>query len=89
MARNIMFSQFAWDDYLHWESNDRKTLKKVNRLIEDVSRNGNEGMGKPEPLVGQLSGYWSRRITDKDRLVYKVDNATVYIIGCRGHYGDK
>ena len=66
-----------------------KTLKKINNLIKDIDRNGNEGIGKPEPLTGTLSGYWSRRINDKDRLIYKIDDTTIYILACRYHYSDK
>ena len=73
---------------VYWQIEDRKTLKKINQLIEDICRNGNEGIGKPEPLRGDLGGFWSRRINDKDRLVYRIDDANVYIIGCRFHYGD-
>lgn len=67
----------------------KKTLKKINNLIEDIARNGNEGMGKPEPLSGNLSGFWSRRINDKDRLIYSIDEENVYILACRYHYNDK
>ncbi len=65
-----------------------KTLKKINQLIEDIARNGNEGIGKPEPLTGNLTGFWSRRINDKDRLIYRTDENNVYILACRYHYSD-
>ena len=64
-------------------------LRKINSLLEDIKRNGNEGIGKPEALSGDLTGFWSRRINDKDRLIYKIDDENVYILACRFHYGDK
>ena len=66
---NKVWTENAWQDYIYWQTEDRKTLKKINRLIEDVSRNGNNGIGKPEALVGELSGFWSRRIDETNRLV--------------------
>ena len=66
-----------------------KTLRKINQLIEDIVRNGNEGVGKPEALSGNLVGFWSRRINDKDRLIYKIDKENIYVLACRYHYGDK
>ena len=89
MARNRVFTPNAWKDYLYWQEHGKSTLKKVNALIEDVCRNGNEGLGKPEPLAGDLAGYWSRRITDKDRLVYRVTDTSAFFIACRSHYDDK
>lgn len=89
MTRNKVFTPDAWEDYLHWQEHDRQTLKKVNRLIEDVCRNGTEGIGKPEPLAGDLAGYWSRRINDKDRIVYSVSEHSAFFIACKSHYGDK
>lgn len=85
---NKVFTQNAWADYIYWQTEDKKTLKKINKLIEDVCRNGNSGLGKPEPLSGDLSGFWSRRINEKDRLVYKIDEKNVYIISCKYHYAD-
>lgn len=79
----------AWDDYVYWQTQDKKTLKRINPLIKDIDRNGYEGIGKPEPLTGQLSGYWSRRIDEKNRLVYKIVADTIRIAQCRTHYGDK
>lgn len=67
----------------------QKNLRKINQLIEDIARNGNEGIGKPEPLKGNLSGFWSRRINDKDRLIYKVDSENIYILACRYHYDER
>lgn len=83
---NKVWTENAWQDYIYWQTEGRKTLKKINRLIEDVSRNGNNGIGKPEPLVGELSGFWSRRIDETNRLVYKSDTSNIYILSCRYHY---
>lgn len=83
---NIMFSSIAWNNYLYWQAEDKKILKKINELIKDIERNGNEGMGKPEPLKHQLNGYWSRRINDVHRLIYKFDEENIYILSCKGHY---
>ena len=82
---NKVWTENAWQDYIYWQTEDRKTLKKINRLIEDVSRNGNNGIGKPEPLVSELSGFWSRRIDETNRLVYKSDASNIYILSCRYH----
>ena len=71
---NKVFTKNGWADYVYWQTEDRKTLKKINQLIEDIARNGNEGIGKPEPLTGNLTGFWSRRINDKDRLIYRTDD---------------
>lgn len=79
----------AWEDYLYWQTQDKKTLKKINALIKDIDRNGYDGIGKPEPLTGDLVGYWSRRIDEKNRLVYKIVDGTIRIAQCRTHYGDK
>jgi toxin YoeB len=85
-----LFSDDAWEDYLYWQSQDKKTLKRVNALIRDIERNGNEGIGKPEPLREDLSGYWSRHIDDKNRLVYRIlAGGIIEIHTCRSHYGDK
>lgn len=85
---NRVFTENAWIDYKYWQTEDRKTLKRINSLIDDISRNGNSGIGKPEALRGNLSGFWSRRINDKDRLIYKIDENNIYIIACRKHYSD-
>ena len=82
----LIFSEVAWDDYLYWQDQDKKTLKKLNALIRDIVRNGNVGLGKPEPLKHR-EGYWSRRINDADRLVYKIESDVVKIAQCRSHYG--
>ena len=86
----INFTETGWDDYIYWESQDKKTLKQINKLIADINRNGYYGIGKPEPLRGDLSGWWSRHIDDKNRLVYRlIDDTTIEISQCRGHYGEK
>jgi toxin YoeB len=85
---NIIFSEYAWSEYLQWQQEDGKTVKKINDMIKDIERNGYEGIGKPEPLKHKLSGYWSRRITEKDRLIYRRDEENIFIIGCKGHYND-
>lgn len=76
----------AWEDYLWWQTQDRKVLKRINTLLKDIARNGNEGIGKPEPLKYELAGYWSRRITDEHRLIYKVTEDSILIAACRYHY---
>lgn len=85
---NKIFSEYAWSEYIQWQQEDKKTVKKINDMIKDIERNGYEGIGKPEPLRHKLSGYWSRRITEKDRLVYRIDEKNIFIIGCKGHYND-
>lgn len=82
----VVFSARGWDDYLWWQQQDRKLLKRINQLIQDVMRHGNEGIGKPEPLKHGFQGYWSRRINDEHRLVYKVVEDEVRIAACRYHY---
>ena len=82
----LIFSQDAWEDYLHWQKTDRRLLNRVNLLIREVLRSPFEGIGKPEPLKHGLAGYWSRRINDEHRLVYKVDGESVMIAQCRYHY---
>lgn len=84
----ILWEEAAWDDYLYWQSQDKKTLKKVNQLLRDISRNPFEGIGKPEPLKDNLSNYWSRRIDNKNRIVYSEESGTIIIYSCRGHYED-
>jgi toxin YoeB len=83
----IWFNE-AWEDYLYWQSQDKKTLRRINRLIQDISRCSNSGAGKPEALRGELSGYWSRRIDETNRLVYRIREETIEILSCRGHYDD-
>ena len=85
-----IWSDDAWEDYLYWQAQDRKTLKRINLLIRDIERNGClEGIGKPEALTGDLSGEYSRRINEKDRLVYHMEHGRIFIVHCRGHYDDR
>ncbi len=79
----------AWEDYLYWLEQDKKTLRRINKLITDIERNGHDGIGSPEPLIGDYSGYWSRRIDEKNRLIYSISDDTIEIVQCRTHYGDK
>jgi toxin YoeB len=83
----IVWDEDGWDDYVWWQGQDRKILKRINTLIEDVRRNGNEGIGKPEPLKHEFRGYWARRITEEHRLVYRVLEDELQIAACRYHYG--
>jgi toxin YoeB len=76
----------AWEDYLYWQKQDKKILKRINQLVRDISRNPFEGIGKPEPLKGNLAGFWSRRIDEEHRLVYVVGENSVFIFSCKGHY---
>ena len=76
----------AWEDYLYWQTQDKKTLKRINVLIQDIERHPFEGLGKPEPLKYDLSGYWSRRIDDTNRIVYRINNDVLEISQCRTHY---
>ena len=82
----LVFSEHAWEDYLYWQRTDRKVLQRINALIKEIQRTPFEGTGKPEPLKHGLSGYWSRRITDEHRIVYKVEAESVYISQLRYHY---
>ncbi|MDW3686104.1 Txe/YoeB family addiction module toxin [Cupriavidus sp. CV2] len=86
MSRRVLFTPDAWEDYLYWQGQDRKTLKRINQLIKDAQRTPFEGIGKPEPLVGNLTGFWSRRIDDTNRLVYDVIEDRINIVACRYHY---
>lgn len=84
---NLIFSPDGWSDYLYWQSEDKKTLKRINQLIQDILRNGpSDGIGKPESLR-YMQG-WSRRIDQKNRLIYTVDNGQLLVLSCRGHYED-
>jgi len=83
----LTFAERAWEEYLYWQSNDKKALKRVNLLLKDIARNGNDGIGKPEPL--RYRNGWSRRIDDVNRLVYQLkDDGSVEIMQCKGHYDD-
>ena len=84
--RQIAFTNAAWQDYVWWQTQDRKTLRRINLLVEATLREPFTGIGKPEPLRENLSGYWSRRIDESNRLVYAVDDAQVVVIACRYHY---
>ena len=79
----------AWEEYLDWQTQDKKTLKKINRLLTDIDRNGYQCTGKPEPLSGNLAGYWSVHIDEKNRIVFKIDGDSMEIIQCGTHYRDK
>ena len=85
----ITFTEPAWEEYLGWQSEDKKTWKNINELIKAIQRNPFRGKGKPEPLKGKLTGKWSRRINKKDRLLYEVLDDMIVIIQCKGHYADK
>jgi len=82
----LIWSDKSWEEYLSWQSTDKKILKKINSLIKDIKRDPFEGIGKPEPLKYELQGCWSRRVTDEHRLVYEVENDTLYIVSCKYHY---
>lgn len=84
--RLLSWTQSSWDDYLYWQTQDKKTLKRINRLIVDTQRTPFTGIGKPEPLKENLAGFWSRRVDDAHRLVYAVDTDAITIITCRYHY---
>ncbi len=84
-----MWTDDAWEDYLYWQTQDKKTLKKINRLITDIDRNWYEGIGEPEPLKHDLQGYFSRRIDSKNRIVYRINNETIEIAQCGSHYKDE
>ncbi|HFD7850824.1 Txe/YoeB family addiction module toxin [Klebsiella sp. K794] len=86
MSRLLAWTDEAWNDYLYWQGQDKKTLKRINKLIEEMKSTPFEGIGKPEPLKMNLSGFWSRRIDDTNRLVYAVDDNRFTIISCRYHY---
>ncbi len=83
-----VWADHAWDDYLYWQGRDRKTLKRINQLLKDIDRNGHTGLGKPEPLKHDKQGYWSRRIDDFNRLIYRIEGGRIEIVQCRSHYDD-
>lgn len=83
---NLTFSERAWDEYLYWQSQDKKTLKRLNQLLKDIQRNGNDGIGKAEPL--KYRDGWSKRIDEINRLVYEIKEDTILIVQCKGHYDD-
>lgn len=84
-----IWSDEAWNDYLYWQGQDRKTLRRINQLIKDMDRNPFDGIGKPEPLKENLSGWWSRRIDETNRIVYRVKDDKLEIAQCRCHYNKK
>ncbi|MBU0656876.1 MAG: Txe/YoeB family addiction module toxin [Gammaproteobacteria bacterium] len=86
MSRKLAWTDAAWADYLYWQGQDRKTLKRINKLIEESKRTPFEGIGKPEPLRHNLTGFWSRRIDDSNRLVYAVEDEYLTVLSCRYHY---
>ncbi|MTC78867.1 Txe/YoeB family addiction module toxin [Providencia sp. wls1916] len=86
MSRLLTWTDQAWEDYLYWQRQDKKTLKRINKLIEDTKRTPFSGIGKPEPLKENLAGFWSRRIDETNRLVYAIENTALIIIACRYHY---
>lgn len=85
----VFFEELAWEQYLYWQTQDKKTLKRINNILKDIDRNGNDGIGKPEQLKGNFSEYWSRRIDEKNRIVYRIDDGIVKVLQCAGHYSDK
>ena len=86
---NKIWHHDAWQDYLYWQFQDKRTLKRINKLLDDIDRNRFVGIGKPERLSGDLSEYWSRRIDEKNRIVYKIEDNELIIIQCGSHYKDK
>lgn len=80
------FTDNAWEDYLYWQETDRRIVKRIHQLLRDIERNGNEGLGKPEPLRHELQGYWSRRINAEHRLIYAIREDSIIILQCRYHY---
>ena len=83
-----VWSDEAWEEYLFWQTQDRKTLKRIHLLIQDIDRNGNDGIGKPEPLKYELQGFWSRRIDEENRLVYRITEGQIEIAQCGSHYNE-
>ena len=88
MSRRISFELHAWSEYIQWQTQDKKTLKRINALLKDIDRSPFDGIGKPEPLKGDKSGYWSRRVDDYNRIVYKAEKEQEIIFKCGGHYQD-
>jgi len=88
MNNKLIFQERAWEDYLYWQMQDKKTIKRINQLIKDIDRTAFTGIGRPEPLKHDLSGFWSREIDAKNRLVYRIEKGIIEIAECRSHYGD-
>ena len=84
----LLWEERAWEDYCYWQTQDKKMLKRINALIRDIQRDRYDGIGKPEPLRGNLSGWWSRRIDEEHRIVYREKDDAIIIAACRGHYED-
>lgn len=84
-----IWSDEAWEEYLHWQTQDKKTLKRINRLLEDINRNGYQCTGKPEALSGNFAGFWSVRIDEKNRIVFRIHNNAIEIAQCGSHYRDR
>jgi toxin YoeB len=84
-----IFSECGWEDYLYWQKQDKKMLQRINQLLKDIDRDPFGGIGKPEPLKGNYSGYWSRRIDEANRLIYRISQDIIEIHQCKGHYGDR
>lgn len=82
----LLWEESAWEDYCSWQIEDKKTLKRINSLIKDIQRDSYDGIGKPEPLRGNLSGWWSRRIDETNRIVYREKDGAIIIASCKGHY---
>ena len=83
---NIAFTTRAWEEYCYWQSQDKKTLKRINTILADIQRDNFVGIGKPEPLKNNFAGYWSRRIDTSNRLIYRINNNQIEILQCKGHY---
>jgi len=83
---SLQFDSKAWEEYCYWQNQDKKKLKRVNELLKDIARNGYVGIGKPEPLKENLAGWWSRRIDDSNRIIYRIVNGVIEINSCKGHY---
>jgi toxin YoeB len=88
LSRAVLWSTLAWEDYVDWQSRDKKTLKRINTLVKECQREPFDGIGKPEQLRGDMAGWWSRKIDDKHRVIYQADEKTVTILACRDHYDD-
>lgn len=82
----LLWEESAWEDYCSWQKEDKKTLKRLNAIIKDIQRDSYNGIGKPEPLKGDLSGWWSRRIDETNRIVYREKDGAIIIAACKGHY---
>lgn len=86
---NMLFLETAWEEFMDWLARDPKMIKRIDQLLQDIARGGHEGIGKPEPLKGNMSGLWSRRIDKYHRLIYRIEGENVIILSCEGHYDDK